>query len=53
MHQRTGHSDIDAPGGVIIPIVGQHFHGEKSALGGAFTGAWCAMFPIGFRLYGE
>ena len=25
----------------------------QRALGGAFTGAWFAMFPIGFRLYGE
>ena len=25
----------------------------QRALGGAFAGAWFAMFPIGFRLYGE
>ena len=25
----------------------------QRALGGALCGAWFAMFPIGFRLYGE
>ena len=37
---------------VVLPV-SETMTPLQRALGGALTGAWLAMFPIGFRLYGE
>ena len=43
-------------GGAVLALVlpvSETLTPVQRALGGALTGAWFAMFPIGFRLYGE
>ena len=47
---------VGAIGGAILALVlpvSETLTPLQRALGGALTGAWFAMFPIGFRLYGE
>lgn len=47
---------VGAVGGAILALVlpvSDTMSPVERALAGAFTGAWFAMFPIGFRLYGE